>query len=244
MNGPRLTVTADLAALGAAAADDVLARAASAIASRGRFAIALSGGSTPQPLYERLAASPWRDRTDWSRWHVFWSDERLVPADDPCSNQRLAQQALLGHVPIPAAQIHRVPIDAGPPEVVAAAYEGELRASFLLDDGSLPRFDLILLGLGSDGHTASLFPGAPALDERRRLVVATPPGSLPPAVDRVTFTLPVLNAARAIVFLVSGADKAEALRRVLAGDQSLPAARVQPTDGELHWLVDQAARGR
>jgi 6-phosphogluconolactonase len=219
----------------------VAARSEEAISQRGRFFIALSGGSTPRALYERLAGAPWRARIAWEHWRVFWGDERLVPPEDPRSNVGMAEQALLSKVPIPGTHVHRVPVDVDDRKAVARTYEEELRRAFALAEGVWPRFDVVLLGLGSDGHTASLFPHSPALEERQRLVVGTPPGRLPPPVDRVTLTLPVLNAARAIVFLVAGADKAPTLRRVLSGDQDLPAARVQSGDGELRWLVDAAA---
>jgi len=240
---PIVTVLPDPATLAEAAAEHVAAQAATATAARGRFTIALSGGSTPKALYARLADPAWRDAIDWSAWHVFWGDERLVPPDDPNSNVGLAERALLARVPIPAAQVYRVPVDAGGRVAVARAYEAVLRRVFDLAPGAWPRFDLVLLGLGGDGHTASLFPGHPALDEHTRLVVGTPPGTLPPTLDRVTLTLPVLNTARAVTFLAAGADKAAVLRRVLAGAPDLPAARVRPVDGEVRWLIDAAAAG-
>ncbi len=237
-----LTTAAELEGLSEAAAALWAKLAAEAISRQGHFAVALSGGSTPRGLYRLLAAAPWRDRIDWGRCHFFWGDERLVPPDHPDSNFRLAREALLAPLSIPPDRIHRVPVEVGSPETVALAYEGELRRFFAPEpmlEG--PRFDLVLLGLGSDGHTASLFPGKSALEESRRWVVATPPGRLPPPVDRVTLTLPALNAARAVAFLVAGADKAPTLRRVLAGDPDLPAARVRPARGSLHWFVDRAA---
>lgn len=244
MTAPVVSVLPDADALAAAAAAYVAESSAAAVAARGRFTIALSGGSTPRKLYERLSAEPWSGQIAWDRWHVFWSDDRLVPADHADSNVGLAQRYLLSRVPIPASQVHPTPVAAGDPAAVAQAYEAELRSAFGLAPGEWPRFDLILLGLGSDGHTASLFPDKPALQEQQRLVVATPPGVLPPPVDRVTFTFPVLNAARAVAFLAAGADKREPLKRVLAGDTEPPAARVQPTDGELRWMLDTAATAR
>jgi len=227
-----LTVENDLEALTAAAAELVAAAARSAETS---FRIALSGGSTPRLLYDLLSGPTYRDRIDWSRWCVYWADERLVRADDPDSNYFLAESRLLGRVAVPRAHVHRAPVEAGTPEHVAQAYEDEMRSEF----GSTPVFDLILLGMGSDGHTASLFPGRPALDETRRWVVASPPGVLPPPVDRVTLTFPVLNAARAVLFLVAGSDKSAPLRDVLGGNSTLPAARVRGAN--VHWLVDRAA---
>jgi len=214
-----------------------------AIRARRRFTIALTGGSTPRRLYEILAAKPWAGRIEWSHWHVFWGDERMVPSDDEESNCHLAVSTLLRNVPVPSEQIHCIPTAQGSPAEVAEAYEGEIRRIFdlPLSANDWPRFDLVLLGLGADGHVASLFPGFPTLDETRRLVVWSPPGRLPPHVDRVTLTMPVLNAARAVVFLVSGAEKAPAVRGALTGDKSLPAARVQPTAGDLRWYVDAAA---
>ena len=203
--------------------------------------VALAGGSTPGRLYELMSQQPLRAHTDWTKWHVFWGDDRMVPPSDPNSNVLLAQQNLLARVPIPSARVHRVPTELGDPDLAAAQYEQEIRAVFDPKPGEVPRFDLILQGLGSDGHTASLFPGFPTLDEQERLVVGSPPGTLPPPVPRVTFTLPLINAARTVVFLVAGGDKAPIVAQVLAGDTSLPATRVRPVDGELWWFVDAAA---
>jgi 6-phosphogluconolactonase len=237
------TVTEDLDGLAQAATAFLAEQSAEAVAARGRFVVALSGGSTPRRLYELVRADPWRPRVDWGRWHVFWGDERVVSLDDPDSNGGDAKRRLLDHVPVPADQIHYVPTHLGRPAVVASTYAAEVRGFFGPAAEPWPRFDLVLLGMGSDGHTASLFPGQPALEERTQLVVATPPGTLPPPVDRVTFTLPVLNAARAAAFLVAGEDKRAALRRVIDGDTDLPAARVHPTDGSRRWFVDRAALG-
>jgi 6-phosphogluconolactonase len=245
----------DTEAVSLAAAGLFARRAARSIEERGCFSVALAGGSTPRRLYRLLATPPWREQIDWSRCHLFWGDERLVPPDHPDSNYRLVRETLLDGVPIPASQVHRVPVEAGADGEVAEAYERELRGYFG-EDCALPRFDLVLLGLGSDGHTASIFPTPPLpLGEGRgeghgvalpregsgRWVVATPPGILPPPVHRVTLTLPAINAARSVLFLVTGADKSEALRRVLQGDRSLPATRVHPTRGRLHLLADLAA---
>jgi 6-phosphogluconolactonase len=237
----QIKVLASVDQLADHAADVLLEHARAAGERRGRFVVAFSGGSTPRRLYGLLTSEPWRSRFDWSIWHVFWGDERVVPLDNPESNGGEAKRLLLDNVPVPSGQAHYVPVELGPAGVVAGQYGAELRAFFGSGAEPWPRFDLIFLGMGSDGHTASLFPGMPTLDERTQLVVASPPGVLPPPVDRVTFTLPVLNAARAVVFLVAGPDKRTTLSRVLAGDRELPAARVRPTDGELHWLVDQEA---
>ncbi len=236
-----ITVLASPDQLAERAAQLLLEQTGAAVQSRGRFVVALSGGSTPRRLYGLLTNEPWRSRFDWSTWHVFWGDERVVALENPDSNGGEAKRLLLDKVPIPPEQVHYVPTELGPAGVVAGRYGAELRAFFGSGAEPWPRFDLIFLGMGSDGHTASLFPGMPTLDERTQLVVASPPGVLPPPVDRVSFTLPVLNAARAVVFLVAGPDKRAALARVQAGDRELPAARVRPTDGELRWLVDQEA---
>ncbi len=231
----------DAAALAEAAADLFARLAAEAIAARGRFNVALSGGSTPRVLHARLSAPDAKRaaRLDWTRVHVFWGDERCVPPDHPDSNYRMARETLLDRVPLPAANVHRIHGEL-PPERAAAEYERALRAYF--GDGSLPRFDLILLGLGEDGHTASLFPGSAALGEAARWAVAVPHSDPPPPpLPRVSLTLPVLNAAAQVVFLVSGAGKAQRLAQVLRRPgESLPAGRVHPTGGLL-WLVDAAA---
>jgi 6-phosphogluconolactonase len=240
-NRTEIIAKPDLATLSEAAAAFCAACAASAVTARGRFAIALTGGSSPRRLYELLAAPPWRTHVDWASWHVFWGDDRMVPPDHPDSNFRLAHETLLAHVPIPEAQIHRIPTEVGDRDHAARAYEAELRAFFPVTDEGWPHFDLVLLGLGADGHVASLFPGFPTLDESRRWVVGSPPGTLPPPIDRVTLTMPVLNAARKVAFIVAGADKALAVQRALRGDWDVPAARVQPTDGSLHWFLDTAA---
>lgn len=238
----------DLDALSEAAARYVTDRARHAIAERGRFALALAGGSTPRRLYQLLATPAWSEQIAWARWYFFLGDERLVSPTDKDSNFGMARDALLAHVPVEASQVHRVPVEAGEADTVAARYEAEIRGFFGLSANEPPRFDLVLLGMGSDGHTASLFPGKPALEEHTRLTVASPPGVLPPPVDRVTFTYPLLNAARAVAFLVAGADKRPALRAVQAGvpfgdADEAPAARVRPADGELRWFVDAAAAG-
>jgi len=233
----------NLEGLSLAAAESFADAAAEAISQRGRFTVALSGGSTPSRLYQLLTLPPLRQRIDWSRCHLFWGDERLVPPDHADSNYRLARETLLDGVPLPVAQIHGVPVEVGEGNDVAQSYEEDLRDFFGRDE-LWPRFDLLLLGLGSDGHTASLFPGSPALEESQRWVVATPPGTLPPPVHRVTLTLPAINAAREVLFLVAGADKAGVLHRVLQGDVGLPAARVRPAGGDLYWFVDLAAIAR
>lgn len=208
-----------------------------ALARQGRFVAALSGGETPVSFYERLAAAG-RD-LPWEKTHIFQVDERLVPEDHPASNLRLIEAKLLRHVPIPKGNVHAVPAGHDP-RAAAARYEKEMRLFFGLAEGDLPRFDLILLGLGEDGHTASLFPGSEGLKETRRLAVeARRPA---PDHDRVSLSLGVLNAGRTVVFLVTGEQKASALKDVLEGpDQQLPAALVRPRDGRVVFLADKGA---
>ncbi len=234
-------VVGDSAALAEEAAERFAGAATDALRQAGRFRVALSGGATPRGLYARLAAEPFRSRVDWERVHVFWGDERCVPPDHPDSNYRLAQELLLSRVPVPPDNVHRMRGEAPDPDLAAAEYAGELQTAFGLRRGERPRFDLILLGLGTDGHTASLFPHSPALREVIRLAV----GVYVDAVRgyRLTLTLPVLNAAAAVLFLVSGGEKAERLRMVLTGKPSheAPASLVRPERGSLHWIVDKAA---
>src|SRR3954470_189620 len=235
-------VASDLEALSHQVANQIARTAAEAVAARGRCALALAGGNTPRRAYELLAEPPLRDAMPWDALHLFWGDERCVPPDHPDSNYRMAREALIDRAPISPANVHRVPTEQGSAVAVAAYYERELRTFFALEVEDIPRFDLILLGLGPDGHTASLFPGSPALDETRRLVVPNSIDYMPH--ERVTFTFPVLDAAREIDFLIAGRDKAEKLAAALSSDQTLPAGRVHPTDGELRWYVDRAAAGQ
>jgi 6-phosphogluconolactonase len=213
--------------------------AAAAAARAGRCTVALAGGDTPRGLY-RLLADEYRDRIDWSTIHVFFGDERWVPLTDPRSNYRMARETLLlDCVPVPALNVHAVRTDLPSVEAGAADYEQQLRASF---GDTLPRFDLILLGLGADGHTASLFPHSPALAERHRWVVPAIAPSEPHA--RLTLTLPVINNAAHVFFVVSERGKEEALRHVRSGGADpdrYPAAAVMPADGELTWWVARVA---
>ena len=241
----RFTVLPTPAALAEAAADRLVAAAHNAIRRRGRFLVALSGGSTPRLVYPLLASRPRIDLVDWSRVEFFWGDERAVPPDDPESNFGVARTLLVDHLPgVRPAAIHRMPADAPDRDAAAARYEAELGRASGVPPGTSrrPRFDLIWLGMGPDGHTASLFPDADTLAERRRWVVpATAPRAMAVA-GRMTFTLPVINAARAVLFVVAGADKAAALRSVHSGSRELPAARVRARS--TLWLVDAlAARG-
>jgi len=216
--------------------------ASESIAVARRFSVALSGGSTPLALYRLLAEAPLREAIDWSRVHLFWGDERFVPLDHPDSNYGAAREAFVSRVPIPAENVHPIPTEVADPETAATQYEDTLRRFFSLSEGDIPRFDLVLLGLGPEGHTASLFPESAALDEHKRLVVATFVSKL--AAWRVTLTPPVLSSARQVMFLVAGPDKAAVLRDVLEGPYDphrLPAQLVRPPDGDLIWLVDEAA---
>jgi 6-phosphogluconolactonase len=234
----RLTTPQDLFQ---AAADEVLRTATNAVAQRGRFVMSLAGGSTPRNLYTLIAANA-SATLPWDKMFFFWGDERHVPPHDPESNYRMVNETLLSKVPIPPANIFRVPTENPDAAAAAESYEQTSRKFFELAPGELPRFDLILLGMGPDGHTASLFPETAALQEKSRLVVANWVEKL--KTHRITLTLPVLNASRSVVFLVSGIDKASALREVLEGNapaEKYPSKLVRPTDGKLIWFVDRAA---
>lgn len=227
-------VYGDARELAEAAARDFVERAREALDRSGLFAVALAGGSTPEKTY-RILASEYRDELDWNGVHVFFGDERTVPPDHEDSNYRMAREVLLDHVPM--GSVHRMQGELEPAEA-AAAYETDLRVFFGEDP---PRLDLVMLGIGEDGHTASLFPETSALDVDDRLVAANPVPKL--ETTRLTLTVPVLNAARAVDFLVAGEGKAEALRKILEGDadpHAYPAKLVRPEGGP-DWLVDRAA---
>jgi 6-phosphogluconolactonase len=234
---PRISVSPDPAALAQTVADWLLALA---VAKNGTFSLCLSGGSTPKALYRRLAEAPYRDRFPWERTHLFWGDERFVPPDDALSNFAMVREALLDQAPIPAANVHAVPTQGLSPQAAASAYQRELQAFYGADrlDPARPLFDVNLLGLGPDGHTASLFPDTEALADRRDWVAAVVGAK---AEARITLTYPALESSRHAAFLVAGADKAAILGRLLGGDQSLPAARLHPT-GDLRIFHDAAAR--
>jgi 6-phosphogluconolactonase len=231
-----IVVCRDLAELSRRAAEMFVEAAENSIADHGRFAVALSGGTTPKATYG-LLASEFRDRIRWTHVDCFWSDERCVPPDHPESNFRMANEALLSHVDIPAANVHRMKGEDPDPAHAAEEYDRQLR-SFFRTEIDPPEFDLLMLGMGADGHTASLFPGTAALQERRAFAAANYVEKF--RGYRLTLTLPVLNAAKKVIFLVAGADKSSALAKVLS-DRTLPASLVQPPQGTTLWLLDTAA---
>lgn len=236
----RIDISADPAALAQRVAQWIVDLAC---ASQGRFGIALSGGSTPKRLYQLLAAAPLRDQMPWRRVHLFWGDDRFVPWDSPDSNYGMAYEAMLARLAIPPENIHGIPF-AGTPAEAAGHYERTLKSYYGSDtlDAARPLFDIVLLGMGPDGHTASLFPGKPAVDERRRWAIEVPEPGLKPFIPRVTLTYPALNSAKSVAFVAAGADKMAMMRRVLAGERELPSAHIAPV-GELIWFIDRAAHG-
>jgi 6-phosphogluconolactonase len=243
-----IRIVADAAALYRAAAEEFVQRAEAAVRERGSFAVALAGGSTPKGLYTLLAgdgAGSFKARVPWDRSHFFWGDERHVPPDHPDSNYRMAYEAMLSRVMVPPEQIHRIKTENPDAGQAAEQYEQVLREFFRLQPGQWPRFDLVLLGMGPDGHTASLFPGTDAIHEQVRLVAA--PWVQKFNTHRVTLTPPVLNHSAAVIFMVSGSDKAETLQAVLEGGYEpdrLPSQVVRPAEGALLWLVDRAAAAK
>jgi 6-phosphogluconolactonase len=236
---PEIRIVATANDLFRAAADEFVELTANAVRARGRFCVALSGGSTPRGLFALLASGA-IPAIPWDKIYFFWGDERHVPPDHPESNYRMAKEALLSKVPVPPGHVFRIPAEEEDANASARTYDQTLREFFLLQPGEWPRFDLILLGIGTEGHTASLFPGTTALEEKNRLVVSNWVEKL--KTDRITLTLPVLNNAACVTFLASGADKAEILQQILENPGAdLPAQRVQPRDGRLVWLLDAAA---
>ncbi len=235
---PELLVFPDEAALCRAAARAIADSLASLLQDRGNVPLVLTGGRTPAPVYELLADPPLRDAIDWRRVHFFWGDERCVRPQDPESNFRMASASLLSRVPVRNEQVHRIEAELADPEEAAQRYEAQIRAFF--PGAALPSFDLVLLGMGADGHTASLFPGA-TWDEGRLVVPVYAPALKS---FRISMTPRLLNAARRILFIVAGQAKAQALRDVLsATDRALPAARIRLAGGRLTWMVDQTAAG-
>lgn len=231
----KVEILPDLSALVARARDLILSKLATAIQERGQFTIALSGGSTPKPLYEAIASS----NLPWDKIHVFWGDERYVPPDHPDSNELMARRAWLDRVAIPAANIHAIPTLSANPAVDAAKYEQHLQEFFHAAPGNFPPLDVVLLGMGDDAHTASLFPHTEALNVRDRLITVGNKDGNP----RITFTYPFINAARSVIFLAAGANKRPALAQVFAptaDDFTYPSRLIKP-QGELLWLLDEAA---
>lgn len=237
---PTVRILNDSETLAEAAAGLVADAAAAAVAARGRFTLALAGGATPRATYAKLALPPFSERVDWHRTWVFFGDERGVPPEHPESNYAMAHATLLAKVPVPAPQVRRIRGEAEDPEAAAAEYAKALAQTFGTRRGELPRFDLVLLGLGVDGHTASLFPGSPVLKEIFRTVVAVHAAAAA-VPQRLTLTLPVFNAAARVIFLVSGPEKAKVVKAVLADRAMLPAAMIRPDSGDLVWLLDRAA---
>ncbi len=233
-----IRVAPDVTALARMAANTIQNLAHIAISQTGRFNIALSGGSTPKALFQ-LLASDYQEKIDWKDTYIFWGDERCVPPDDPDSNYKMARETLLDHIPLPSSNIYRIKGELAPDDG-AFQYEQTLRTYF---NDELPRYDLILLGMGDDGHTASLFPGTEVLTEQKRWVA---PNHVLTAKQtwRITLTLPVINNASNVMFLVAGIGKAETLKRVLQGDYKpteLPSQLIKPTNGNLVWAIDHAA---
>jgi 6-phosphogluconolactonase len=240
---PKIQIFKDLQELSLTAAELFVKSAAQAITTRGHFYTALSGGGTPKPLYELLARAPYRDQIDWSKVHIFWGDERCVPHDDPGNNYFQAKQALFDHIPLPPENIHRVASELEPED--AANDYARVLNTFAEAPFSWPRFDLVLLGMGDDGHTASLFPGSQVNVTSPAIAVTANYQDRP--ARRISLTQLVFNAARQIVFLAVGQGKSETLASILNGvyhPELLPAQRIRPTDGEILWLIDEAAASK
>ena len=232
-------VFGDAAELARAAAGEISLHVRRTLRTSDRFTWALSGGSTPRGLYRLLASKPHRERLPWTAIHFFWGDERHVPPDHAESNFRMAREAMLDAVAVPAANVHRIASEEPDAQRAAARYEAELRSFFRLMLTRWPRFDLVLLGLGEDGHTASLFPDSAAVRERERLVVA--PWVEAQQAFRITLTPPVLSHARRVLFLVSGEEKAAALHAVVEGERDPDRYPAQAVEGNRLWMVDRAA---
>jgi 6-phosphogluconolactonase len=236
---PEIRIVSTQADLFQTAAQEFVTEANQAIAARGKFTVALSGGSTPKGLFTLLASGS-IPSIPWDKIFFFWSDERHVPPDNPESNYRMANEAMLSRVPVPPENIFRIHAEEKDAAVAASQYEQTISKFFVLKPGEFPRFDLIYLGIGPDGHTASLFPGSAGLQENVRLVIANWVEKF--KTNRITFTYPVLDSPACVMFLVSGPDKAPILHEVLEDPQSgLPCQHVRPTNGRLVWLLDRAA---
>lgn len=240
-----IQIVANLDELSRRVAEEFISRTREAIQAKGFFTGVLSGGSTPKALYTLLANNRYLDQVSWSKIHVFWGDERCVPSTHPESNFRMASDSLLSKVPIPKENIHRMPAEQEDHDRAAQEYEHMLKTFFRLKTGEYPRFDLVLLGMGDDGHTASLFPGTAALKETKRLVVANYIEKL--HTYRLTLTAPVINYASNIMFLISGEPKASILKEVVEGayePSRLPTQLIQPVEGRLIFLVDRTAASK
>jgi 6-phosphogluconolactonase len=242
---PHQRLFPDAELLSRTAADECVRLAREAVAARGRFTFVLSGGSTPRRLFQLLSGPPWRNQVDWAKVEVFWGDERCVPPDDPESNYRMAHEALLTKVPISPDHVHRIQAERPDLDGAAGDYQAEIARVFgVPDTGAPPSFDLVLLGMGPCGHTASLFPHTAALKETTRWVVAN---HVPQKnTDRITMTTAILNRAAQVAFLVAGADKTPVLAEVLEGPADpdrLPSQLIRPS-GTLTWFLDQAAAAK
>lgn len=242
----KIKIVDDAEAMSRAAAQALIEHITESFQKHDAYSIALSGGSTPRSLYALLANdTELRKQIPWERVHIFWGDERHVSPDHPDSNYRMANTALLSKVPIPATNIHRIRAEDPNADKAATNYEQEIYRFFNIKSGQMPRFNCVLLGMGSDGHTASLFPGSPALGEKKRLVMSNWVEKFNSF--RITLTLPVFNNADLILLLVSGGQKAEIVKAVLANDSEtirFPVQYLQPTNGVLTWILDQSAASR
>src|SRR6266702_4521378 len=239
----QISIYPDTNTLSREAAQFIVRLANEAIVTHGRFTIALSGGSTPKVLYSLLGDEPYRSQIDWAQVDIFWSDERCVPPDSEESNYHLAQQVLLSKIPIPESQVHRMPADRPDRDAASQAYTEEMYRTF--GTNRIPKFDLMQLSMGPEGHTASLFPHQESLHEQQRLVMPVNVPKPPP--PRLTSTPPLLNAAKHVLFLVAGSEKADALKAVPEGEyepDEYPAQIVRPVNGDGTWMLDTSAAGK
>ncbi|HZQ91285.1 MAG TPA: 6-phosphogluconolactonase [Terriglobales bacterium] len=241
-NSVQIIALPDAPAVARRAAEMIVHDASEAIAAREQFLFVLAGGTAPRPTYEQLAKPECSSRVDWKRTHVFWGDERYVPPTDPQSNFRMCNETLVRHVPLSESNVHRVPTEVSPADAAASAYEQEVRRVTGTAEREWPRFDVVLLGLGTNGHTASLFPHSPVLRERSRLVAADFVAEV--NAWRITMTVPVLNQAHNTILIATGKEKAEVVRDVITGarePERLPAQFIHPVAGTLTWLLDKAS---
>jgi 6-phosphogluconolactonase len=241
MTKPEINIVVNYEDLCERVTEEILVLSSKKIASQGKFTMALAGGSTPKGIYECMVEPYYRNEFKWEKIHLFWGDERWVPHGDQRSNYRMVSEALISKVKIPSGNIHPVRTDACDPETSAHLYEKVIGKEFQLNKDEFPIFDLVLLGLGQDGHTASLFPGNPALVVKDRLVVSTSQEGIPE--KRITLTLPVINHAAMIFFLISGQEKAGVVAEVLENKKksNYPAKMIEPYQGSVNWFLDKAA---